>query len=115
MLFRPSVQPYLISWFKYDPAREIAKLRMPVLIVQGEQDLQISVADANRLAQADPAARLVLIPDMNHVLKDVSVSVEDNAASYGNPRLPLDVTLTAAVSRFILHLSAAKGEHHDHS
>ena len=38
-LYRPSVQPYLISWFKYDPAREIVALEIPVLIVQGTTDL----------------------------------------------------------------------------
>ena len=27
-LFRPSVQPYLISWMKYDPAVEISKLKI---------------------------------------------------------------------------------------
>lgn len=114
MLFRPSVQPYLISWFKYDPAEAIAKLKMPVLIVQGQRDMQVSVADAERLAKADPAARLVLIPDMNHVLKDVGPSVGDNAASYGNPKLPLDSSLTATISSFILHLPTARGEHHDY-
>lgn len=28
-LFRPSVQPYMISWFKYDPQIEIRKLPCP--------------------------------------------------------------------------------------
>lgn len=114
MLFRPSVQPYLISWFKYDPAKAIAELKIPVLIVQGERDLQVSMSDAEHLAKADPAAKLVLIPDMNHVLKDVGPSVEANAASYHNPDLPLDSTLTAAIRSFILHLHTAEGEHHVH-
>src|SRR5205823_1776604 len=48
-VFRPSLQPYMISWFKYDPAKEIAKLNTPVLIVQGTHDLQIGVEDARLL------------------------------------------------------------------
>src|ERR1022692_3325240 len=32
VVFRSSVQPYVISWFHYDPARELARLKMPVLI-----------------------------------------------------------------------------------
>ena len=28
-LFRPSVQPYLISWYKYNPQTVIASLKMP--------------------------------------------------------------------------------------
>ena len=112
MLFRPSVQPYLISWFKYNPAKEIARLKIPVLIVQGQRDLQVSVGDARILAKADPAARLVLIPDMNHVMKDVGPAVEDNMAAYRDPKLPLDSSLTGTISRFILHLPTAEGDHH---
>ena len=48
-LFRPSVQPYLISWFKYDPSIEIAKLQIPSLIIQGSHDIQVSVEDAIKL------------------------------------------------------------------
>ena len=37
-LFRPSVQPYLISWYKYNPQTVIASLKMPILILQGKKD-----------------------------------------------------------------------------
>ncbi|MGB9430311.1 MAG: alpha/beta fold hydrolase [Gammaproteobacteria bacterium] len=114
MLFRPSVQPYLISWFRYDPAREIAKLGIPVLIIQGERDLQASVEDARALAKADSSAKLVLIPGMNHALKDVGPSVEDNMAAYGNPDLPIDSTLTRSITDFIRQLPLPKGEQHVH-
>ncbi|MBV9027575.1 MAG: alpha/beta fold hydrolase [Candidatus Eremiobacteraeota bacterium] len=68
-LFRPSVQPYLISWFKYDPAAEIARLRIPVTIVQGTADVQVGVDDAQALKRAAPSAKLAIVPGMNHVLK----------------------------------------------
>ena len=68
-LFRPSVQPYLISWFKYDPAVEMAGIRIPATIVQGTADVQVTLADANALQQADPSASLVVVQGMNHVLK----------------------------------------------
>lgn len=109
MLFRPSVQPYLISWFRYDPAQAIAKLRMPVLIVQGERDLQVPVSAARKLAKADPAAKLVLIPKMNHVLKDVGSTTKDNLAAYQNPKLPIDSTLVNSISRFIKREAATGG------
>ena len=64
VVFRSSVQPYMISWFQYDPAREIARLKMPVLILQGTTDIQVSVGDAELLAKANPAAKLVLIEGM---------------------------------------------------
>jgi len=68
-LFRPSVQPYMISWFKYDPAAEIANLEVPVLILQGTTDLQVHVEDAKLLAKAKPDAKLRIFDGMNHVLK----------------------------------------------
>ncbi len=99
--FRPSVQSYLISWFKYNPQTEIKKLKIPVLIVQGTTDLQVSVADAQNLKKAKPDANLVLIDGMNHVLKDAPADREKNAATYNNPVLPLNSNLVNAVIGFI--------------
>jgi pimeloyl-ACP methyl ester carboxylesterase len=112
VLFRPSVQPYLISWFRFDPAREISRLRMPVLIVQGERDLQVSTGDARALHRADPAATLLLIPGMNHVMKDVGPSNSDNMAAYAKPGLPVDATLERSIGEFILHLTAERQSRH---
>ena len=105
-LFRPSVQPYLISWFKYDPAKEIGKLRIPVLIIQGEMDIQVIVKDAEVLAKADPNAEIRLIRKMNHVLKDTDTmdKKEHVRLVYTNPDLPLDSEFTSAVIRFIMQL-----------
>lgn len=100
-LFRPSVQPYLISWFRYDPGEIIARLKMPVLIVQGSQDLQVQVADAQRLVQADPQARLELIDGMNHILKDAPSDPQGNLATYSDPGLPLADGLVDAVASFL--------------
>jgi pimeloyl-ACP methyl ester carboxylesterase len=88
-LFRPSVQPYLISWFKYNPAVEIANLDVPVLILQGTTDLQVPVEDAQLLAKAKPDAKLAIIDGMNHVLKEAPLDPKANIAAYSNPELPL--------------------------
>ena len=88
-LFRPSVQPYMISWLALDPRREIAKLTMPVLIVQGTTDLQVSRADAQQLAMANPKAKLLLLEGMNHILKTAPPDPQANAATYRDPSLPL--------------------------
>ena len=58
-LFRPSVQPFLISWMKYNPAKEIQKLTMPVMIVQGTTDIQVAMTDAEALHGARPEARYI--------------------------------------------------------
>jgi uncharacterized protein len=99
-LYRPSVQPYLISWITIDPAEEIARLKVPVLVVQGSTDIQIALADAELLAKANPKAQLALIDGMNHVLKEV----RDPSAqmdSYGNPSLPLHPQLIEALRGFV--------------
>jgi pimeloyl-ACP methyl ester carboxylesterase len=107
-LFAPQVQGFVISLLSYDPAVLIAKLHMPVLIVQGERDLQVSVADARRLAAADPLAKLVLLPNVNHVLKAVASDDRNaNFATYGDPALPLAPGVVDSVAGFVA--SSARG------
>lgn len=98
-VFRPSVQPYMISWFKYDPATIIAGLNIPVLILQGTQDLQINVADAERLHAANAKSELVILDDVNHVLKKVA-DMAENQRSYRDPALLLDERLVNAIVGF---------------
>jgi uncharacterized protein len=101
-LFGPQVQGFLISVFSYDPAKLISTVTKPVLIMQGERDMQVSVADAQRLKQAAPAAKLVLLADTNHVLKTVPTDDRQaNAATYANPNLPLAPDVVDAVASFI--------------
>jgi len=100
-LYRASVQPYLISWFRYDPAKSIAALTVPVLIVQGTTDLQVSVDDAKRLAAANPKAKLLLIEGMNHVLKEVPPDREKQMASYSNPDLRLAPEFLIGIVQFV--------------
>lgn len=97
MLFRASVQGYLISWMKHDPARDLAALTVPVLIVQGTTDIQVDTTDARRLAAGDRAAQLLLIPGMNHVLKMVPADPAKQAASYGDPSLPVAPALVDGI------------------
>ena len=102
-LFRPSVQPYLISMFKIDPAAEIAKVKAPVMIVQGTTDLQVTVEDAKLLAAAKPNAKLLIIDGMNHVLRAAPADPVANNATYHDPSLPLKPELMPALVDFIRH------------
>jgi pimeloyl-ACP methyl ester carboxylesterase len=104
-LFRTSVQPYLISWFKYDPAKEIGKVDVPVLIVQGGTDQQVSIEDARYLRAAKRNAEFRVIPDMNHVLKSVSDDPSKQLAAYSDPTLPIHGKLVEAISSFISALA----------
>src|ERR1035437_7190894 len=56
-LFRSSIQPYMISWLKYNPQQEIKKLKIPVLIIQGTTDIQVGAEEAEKLKKASPQDR----------------------------------------------------------
>lgn len=100
-LFAPPLQDFLISLFSYDPAALAAQVKVPLLIVQGGKDLQVPVADAERLAAANPAAKLVILPDLNHVLKDVGEGVPANLAAYRDPALPLGKGVAETIADFV--------------
>ena len=99
-VFRKSVQPYLISWFKYDPTKEIAKMKIPVFIIQGTNDLQVEKKEAQLLKEAQPKAQLLFVEGMNHILKEVK-TIEENQQSYLNPDLPTSPKLIEAIAQFI--------------
>ncbi|MDT4848057.1 hypothetical protein FQZ97_821380 [compost metagenome] len=107
VLFRPSVQPYLISLFRYDPADAFARLRIPALIVQGSHDIQVEVADALALKAAKADAELLLVPGMNHVLRIVPNDIQRQLASYSDPKLPLARELLNGVIDFVKRNSAS--------
>ena len=103
MLFRPSVQPYMISWFKYNPQEEISKLTIPVLILQGTTDIQVTVKQAELLAGGNKKAKKVIIDKMDHVMKnsettDQQIQIKD---SYANPDKPVMPEVIKNISSFI--------------
>jgi pimeloyl-ACP methyl ester carboxylesterase len=100
-LFRPSIQPYLISWFKYNPQAEIKKLNVPILIIQGNNDLQVTVKDAETLSQANKNAELLIVDKMNHIMKIVEGDKQANLESYKNESLPLSEIMTTKIVSFI--------------
>lgn len=100
-LFRSSVMPYLVSWFKYDPAEEVGKLNIPVLIIQGTTDIQTSMADAQALAAGNKSAKFVQIEGMNHILKEVSGDRLAQIPKYSDPTLPVVPLLLDDIAAFI--------------
>lgn len=101
-LFRPSVQPYMISWFKYDPAKEIGKLNIPVLLIQGTTDIQVSEKSANIIANANPKSILKIVEGMNHIFKQADSERMKNIATYNQPELPIKPELVEIVTGFIM-------------
>jgi pimeloyl-ACP methyl ester carboxylesterase len=100
-IYRPSVQPFLISMLRADPPKLAAAYRGPILVVQGTTDIQTAVADAERLGAARLGIEVRLIEGMNHVLKATPADRAENMASYANPDLPLAPGLVDTIIGFI--------------
>lgn len=104
-LFRPSVQPFLISQMRYEPSNEARTLSQPLLVVQGTTDIQINLNDAIKLSTVNPRTRLAIVSEMNHVLK-ICASLDQQAQmmTYINDTLPLAPTLVATIADFLSKL-----------
>lgn len=100
-LMSPLIQPYMMSWMKYDPSVEIKRFRGPVLLINGGRDIQVGVTEAEALKKARPDAKLVVYPDMTHMLKNsVSASMDDNLKTYHDPSLLLTPGFASELARF---------------
>lgn len=102
-LFRRSVQPFLISSFRYDPQVEIAQLKIPFLIVSGTYDIQISPDQADLLANANHGAQKLIIDNMDHVLKysESKDVMEQVSSSYNNPNRPIVADVIKRIAEFL--------------
>jgi hypothetical protein len=102
-IFRKQIQPFMLTWMRHDPKLEIAKLDIPVLIVNGEKDLQVQVSEAEKLKAAKPDSEYLIIPQMNHILKKIEGDDIDNSKSYNEPNRPVMPELIDAIGAFILN------------
>ena len=100
-IFRPSIQSYLIDWDAYDPVKEISKIDIPILIIQGTTDIQVEVEDAIMLNNSSEGSKLQIIEGMNHVFRQASDNRLLNLQTYGNPELPIDNNMVNIISEFI--------------
>ncbi|MFN0081297.1 MAG: alpha/beta fold hydrolase [Ferruginibacter sp.] len=100
-IFRPSVQPYILSWMLHDPCVEIKKLKIPILILQGTTDIQVQVKQAEMLKACKPTAKLKIITGMNHILKESSSDRTKNIATYTNETLPIMPGLVDLITAFV--------------
>lgn len=100
-LFRPSVQPFLMSLINIDPAEELKKLKTPVLLVHAGRDLQIQRSDFDTLRKVRPDIRTATLPQANHTLKIAPEDRAGNIAMYTNRRAPLDPGLMPPLVEFV--------------
>ncbi len=105
VLFVPINQTFMRSLSAFDPPGAIRAVRQPVLIVQGGRDVQVTVADAERLRAARPDAQLVVVPLANHVLKQTTdTTLQGQMPTYQNPTVPIMPAVASAIADWILRL-----------
>ena len=97
----PSMQPGIASAFTEDPIPPLKLIDQPTLIIGGGRDLQMARLDFAALSAASPVAKTLWLPDMNHVLVDVTDDA-DNMAAYNQSERALNSVLVDSVAAFIL-------------
>lgn len=103
VLFVPINLTFMRSLMTFDPSAAVRAVRQPVLIVQGGRDLQVRVADAERLHAARPDATLVVVPLANHVLKEASdTTLAGQTGTYQNPAIPIMPDVVSGIADWIL-------------
>lgn len=103
VLFVPINQHFMKSLMSFDPPGAIRAVRQPTLIVQGGQDLQVTVADAETLRRGKPDAQLAVIPQANHVLKQTSATtLPGQLPTYQDPTMPIMPDVVSAIADWIL-------------
>jgi pimeloyl-ACP methyl ester carboxylesterase len=97
----PSMQPGIASAFTEDPIDPLKLIERPTLIIGGGRDRQVARLDFLALSAASPLAKTLWLPDMNHVLVDVT-DENDDLAAYNQPERALDPVLIDTVANFVL-------------
>ncbi len=95
---------WLRSSFGIDPAKVIASVPCPILIVQGAKDVQVLAADTPRLVNAARAAgrqvTVVMLPDDDHLFIKLAPGEASTGVEYFIPAA-LDPALLAAIQDWL--------------
>ncbi|MFD2187062.1 alpha/beta hydrolase [Aquimarina celericrescens] len=100
-IFRYDLQPFMKSWVKYDPSQEISKLEMPILILHGDKDIQVEVAQAEKLKESAPQAELMIINNMNHILREIKGGRLENQKSYNESWRKIMPEVLSSIANFV--------------
>ncbi|OIQ23070.1 alpha/beta hydrolase [Lacinutrix sp. MedPE-SW] len=100
-IFNLDVQPFIANWMSYKPQEEIKKLEMPILIINGTKDLQVSEAEAKLLNDAARTSTLKIIENMNHVMVPITGGDLENSKSYNETARTLSPQLIDSIVKFI--------------
>ena len=100
-LFGPDIQSFMINWMSYNPAEIIKELKMPILVINGTKDLQVSVNEAELLKASNDNAEILIIENMNHVLFEIEGDDLENSKSYNESFRAISPQLMKRITDFI--------------
>lgn len=100
-LFNIEIQPFMISWMQYDPKKIIAKIPIPSLIINGDNDLQVDEKEAKLLYNSAQNSEILIVKNMNHVLVEIEGDELKNVKSYNNPELKISEIVIEKMVGFI--------------
>jgi hypothetical protein len=100
-VFSIDIQPFMINWMQYNPTEIISELKIPILIVNGTKDLQVSEEEAQLLKDASEAAELKIIENMNHVFFEIKGDDLENSKSYNEAFRLISPELIDSIVEFI--------------
>ncbi|WP_115461612.1 alpha/beta hydrolase family protein [Winogradskyella aurantiaca] len=99
-IFAPANFSFLKSYMAFDPSIEIQRVECPILILNGDKDIQVEISDAKNIHHGNPQSQLIIIKNMNHVLKTIEKD-SDNLSSYSQENFPLSSELVTTLVEFI--------------
>ena len=91
----------MISWMAYNPSEVISNLKMPILVINGTKDLQVSVDEAKLLSSANKNSELRIIDNVNHVLYTIEGDDLENSKSYNESFRKISKELIDSIVSFI--------------
>lgn len=100
-IFNIEIQPFMISWMQYDPKKIIAKIPIPSLIINGDNDLQVDEKEAKLLYNSAQNSEILIVKNMNHVLVEIEGDDIKNVKSYNNPDLKISELVIEKIAEFI--------------
>ena len=100
-IFNIEIQPFMISWMQYDPKKIIAKIPIPSLIINGDNDLQVDEKEAKLLYNSAQNSEILIVKNMNHVLVEIEGDELKNVKSYNNPDLKISEIVIEKIVEFI--------------
>jgi len=100
-IFDISLQPFMSNWIQYDPSEKIKELQIPILIINGTKDLQVTTTEATLLKEANPNAQIKIIENMNHILFTIEGDSLENSKSYNEITRKINPEVIESIVAFI--------------